>query len=78
MIKGEQGDSGPRFKLADEAKDAAICIFDLTGKTIKKLPVSLGMESVSIGGYELGEGMFLYSLIVNGQEIDTKKMIISK
>ena len=67
-----------RFKLADEVKDAAICIFDMTGKTIKKLPISSGMESVSIGGYELGEGMFLYSLILNGQEIDTKKMVISK
>ena len=67
-----------RFSLADDVKNAAICIFDMTGKTIKKLPVSSGMESVSIGGYELGEGMFLYSLVVNGQEIDTKKMIISK
>ena len=67
-----------RFSLADDVQDAAICIFDMTGKTIKKLPVSSGMESVSIGGYELGEGMFLYSLIVNGQEIDTKRMIISK
>ncbi len=67
-----------RFKLADDIKDAAICIFDMTGKTIKKLPVSSGMDSVSVGGYELGEGMFLYSLIVNGQEIDTKRMIISK
>lgn len=67
-----------RFSLADDIQDAAICIFDMTGKTIKKLPVSSGMESVSIGGYELGEGMFLYSLVVNGQEIDTKKMIISK
>ena len=67
-----------RFSLADDVQDAAICIFDMTGKTIKKLPVSLGMESISIGGYELGEGMFLYSLVVNGQEIDTKKMIISK
>ena len=67
-----------RFSLADDAKDAAICIFDMTGKTIKKLPVSSGMESVSFGGYEIGEGMFLYSLNVNGQEIDTKKMIISK
>ncbi len=67
-----------RFSLADDAKDAAICIFDMTGKTIKKLPISSGMESVSIGGYELGEGMFLYSLIVNGQEIDTKKMVIMK
>ena len=67
-----------RFRLADDVQDAAICIFDMTGKTIKKLPISSGMDSVSIGGYELGEGMFLYSLIVNGQEIDTKRMIISK
>ena len=65
-----------RFSLADDVKDAAICIFDMTGKTIKKLPISLGQESVSVGGYELGEGMFLYSLIVNGQEIETKKMVI--
>jgi hypothetical protein len=67
-----------RFKLEDNVQDASICIFDMTGKTLKKLPISSGMESVSIGGYELGEGMFLYSLIVNGQELDTKKMIISK
>lgn len=67
-----------RFKLADGVRDAAICIFDMTGKTIKNLPISLGQESVSVGGYELGEGMFLYSLIVNGQEIDTKKMVILK
>ena len=67
-----------RFSLADDIQDASICIFDMTGKTLKKLPISSGMESVSIGGYELGEGMFLYSLIVNGQELDTKKMIISK
>lgn len=67
-----------RFSLADDVRDAAICIFDMTGKTIRKMPVSSGMTSISIGGYEIGEGMFLYSLIVNGQEIDTKKMIISK
>ena len=67
-----------RFKLADNVQEAAICIFDMTGKTIKKLPISSGMESVSVGGYELGEGMFLYSLVVNGKEIDTKRMIISK
>lgn len=65
-----------RFKLAEEVKDASICIFDMKGKLLKKLPISSGMESVSIGGYELGEGMFLYSLIVNGLEIDTKKMVI--
>lgn len=66
------------FTLADDAKDAAICIFDMTGKPVKKLPVTTGMDSVSFGGYEIGEGMFLYSLVVNGQEIDTKRMIITK
>ena len=67
-----------RFHLADDARDASICIFDLSGKMLRKLPVSQGMSSVTIGGYELGEGLFLYSLVVNGREIDTKRMIITK
>lgn len=67
-----------RFSLADDARDAAICIFDMTGKMLKKMPISSGETSVSINGWELGEGMFLYTLIVNGREIDTKRMIITK
>ena len=67
-----------RYQLAEDAQDAAICIFDMTGKLVKKFPISSGTNNLVINGYELGQGMFLYSLIVNGQEIDTKKMIISK
>lgn len=67
-----------RFKLANDVQDASICFFDMNGRLLKKLPISSGMNSISIGGYELGEGLFLYSLIVNGQEIDTKKMVIIK
>ena len=67
-----------RFSLADNAQNAAICIFDMTGKMLKKLPISSGDTSVSINGWELGEGMYLYALIVDGQEIDTKRMIITK
>ena len=67
-----------RFRLADDVQNASICIFDMSGKMLKKFPISSGMDSVSVAGYELGEGMFLYSLIVNGKEIDTKKMVITK
>lgn len=67
-----------RFSLADDARDATICIFDMTGKMLKKLPISSGETTVSINGWELGEGMFLYTLMVNGREIDTKRMIITK
>ena len=67
-----------RFRLADDARDAAICIFDLSGKMLRRLPVTSGMTSVSVNGWELGEGLFLYSLVVGGHEIDTKRMIITK
>lgn len=65
------------FRLADDATNAAICIFDMSGKMLKKLPVTQGMTSITVNGYELGEGLYLYSLIVNGREIDTKRMILS-
>ena len=67
-----------RLRLADDATNAAICIFDMSGKMLKKMPVSSGMTSVTVNGYELGEGLYLYSLVVNGREIDTKRMIITK
>lgn len=67
-----------RYRLADNTKNAAICIFDMQGKLLKKYPISSGSDSLSINGYEFGEGMFLYTLMVNGQEIDTKRMILTK
>lgn len=67
-----------RFNLAEKATDASIYIFDMTGKVLKKLSISAGATSVSVNGWELGEGMFLYTLIVNGREVDTKRMIITK
>ena len=67
-----------RYRLADNVKSATICIFDMQGKLLKKYPVSSGSDSLTVNGYELGDGMFLYTLMVNGQEIDTKRMILTK
>ena len=67
-----------RYQLADDTHDASICIFDLQGKMLKKISVSQGSSSVTIDGSELGAGMFIYSLIVNGKETDTKRMILSR
>jgi len=67
-----------RFRLAEDAQEASICIFDLQGKMLKDIPLSKGMDQITVNSFEMGKGMFLYSLLVNGQEICTKKMIISK
>lgn len=65
-----------RFTLADDARDAYICIFDMNGKMLMKHSISTNDTSMSVNGYELGAGIYFYSLIVNGKEIDTKKMIL--
>lgn len=67
-----------RFTLAENAQSAYICIFDMTGKMLRQIPVNPSMQSVTVNGYELSAGIYLYSLVVNGQEIDTKRMILSK
>ena len=67
-----------RFSLPDDAKNAYIYIFDMTGKMQKQIPVDPSMQSVTVAGYELQAGIYLYSLVVGGQEIDTKRMILSK
>ncbi len=67
-----------RFRVPEQAKNAFIYIFDMTGKMLRQIPVDSTMQSVTVNGYELSEGMFLYSLVVNGQEIDTKRMILTK
>ena len=67
-----------RFSLPDDAPQAYIYIFDMTGKMQKQIPVDPNQQSVTINGYELSAGIYLYSLVVGGQEIDTKRMILSK
>ena len=66
------------FSLPDDAPSSYIYIFDMTGKMQKQIPVDPQMQSVTINGYELSAGIYLYSLVIGGQEIDTKRMILSK
>ena len=67
-----------RFSLPEDAQNAYIYIFDMTGKMQKQLPIDASMQSITINGYELSAGMYIYSLVVNGKEMDTKRMILSK
>ena len=67
-----------RFTLPDEVQNAYIYIFDMSGKMQKQIPVDASMQSVTIQGYELSAGMYIYSLVIGGKEVDCKRMILSK
>ncbi|MDR0507111.1 MAG: T9SS type A sorting domain-containing protein [Dysgonamonadaceae bacterium] len=67
-----------KYFIANSVKNAYIYIFDMQGKMLQKLDAIAGYNSVIINGSTLQAGMYLYSLIADGQEVDTKRMILTK
>ena len=64
--------------LADEVSDAKIYIYNMNGTQLKNYDLHLiGNGSITINGGELNPGMYMYSLITDGQVIDTKRMILT-
>jgi uncharacterized FlaG/YvyC family protein len=67
------------FYLADEVGNAAIMIFDMSGKQMKRYELTArGNNKVVIHGSELAPGMYMYSLIADGKLVDTKRMILTQ
>jgi|GEM_PF-1450896 len=66
------------YTIAGNAKNAMICIYNMNGNQLKCNPVNpTGHGSIVINGSELSAGMYIYSLIVDGQLIDTKRMVLT-
>jgi Chaperone of endosialidase len=58
---------------------AILNIYDLTGKEIASYPVTqVGKGFVIIDGGTLTAGQYMYTLLVDGTEVGTKKMILTK
>lgn len=67
------------YELQSNFNKASILIFNLQGTLITSYPLSAsGKNQISIKGSELNPGMYLYSLIIDGKEIDTKRMILTE
>lgn len=61
----------------DNFRKASILIFDMNGTLLKSYPIGqAGKGELSVNGNELKAGMYIYSLIVNDKEMDSKKMIL--
>lgn len=50
----------------------------MNGRQLRAYDLDADADAVTIRGNELDAGMYLYSLIVNGEEVDTRRMILTK
>ncbi len=66
------------YYLPEQMNSAVLYIYDMQGSQIKSIGIfKKGNGSITINGNELKPGMYLYSLLIDGKEIDTKKMILT-
>jgi hypothetical protein len=67
------------YYLPETIHNAALYLYDMNGTQIRSIPLtSKGNGSITINGYELHPGMYLYTLIADGQEVSTKRMILTQ
>lgn len=61
------------------SQNASLLVFDLNGSLKKSFTINdKGMVNITINGNQLVSGMYYYTLLIDGQEIDTKKMILTE
>jgi len=65
-----------------KAADVSLKIFDVSGAEVETLinneSMNAGSQTLLFNGEKLSSGIYFYSLFINGQRIDTKKMMIVK
>lgn len=67
------------YTLPYTVRQADIYIYDMQGQQIRKIEVTdRGASSITIQGSELPAGMYIYSLIADNCEIDSKRMILTQ
>lgn len=68
-----------KYFLPEGSTNAYIYVFNLQGNLLLTYNLNdNGFGSVEINGSSLNAGMYIYSLVINGQEAETKRMILTK
>ena len=66
------------YNLNEKTQDARICLYDMNGTQIRSIKISsTGQGNIVIDAKQLKAGLYLYSLIVDGNLVDTKRMVLT-
>ncbi|KPH14747.1 tail fiber domain-containing protein [Chryseobacterium sp. ERMR1:04] len=67
-----------KYNIVGQFRSATIIIYDLSGKQIKAVPIKQsGASSVMITSDQLLAGLYMYSILVDGKLIDSKRMVVT-
>lgn len=68
------------YRLPANIQNASLCIYNLNGQQLKKydLDTAVISNSVTVEGSTLTAGMYIYALIIDGQMIASKRMVLTE
>ena len=68
-----------KYYLPETAENAVLNVFSPNGNMFLSKPITAtGSGSITISGSELDAGMYIYTLSINGVEVDSRRMIITE
>lgn len=67
------------LNIPDQTQKASIFIYDMSGKQVQNIPVSeRGETNITVYASDLSAGMYIYTLVVDGKVVVTRRMIVSE
>lgn len=86
MVRMDQNKPNPfsestviSLNIPEKTQTAKIFIYDLSGKQVKSIPVAeRGEINITVFASDLNAGMYIYSLVIDGEVSVTRRMIVSE
>lgn len=63
-----------RFEGLDNGGE--LLLFDLAGKLLQSFPLKRDATELELNTAEMSEGMYIYALVIQGVEVDSKRMLV--
>ena len=70
------GESEIKYQVPQTAISAYIGIYNLNGLQIQQYPLEKGAGTITISAGNLSSGIYIYSLIIDGEEIESRRMVV--
>ncbi|MFV0500021.1 MAG: T9SS type A sorting domain-containing protein, partial [Bacteroidales bacterium] len=68
-----------KYFLPEGATNSNIYVFNMQGNLLLTYNLTNnGFGRIEINGSSLSAGMYIYTLTINGKEVETKRMILTK
>lgn len=81
MVEGaklyNRADASVSYTLPSTFSNAYLQVFDISGRVVKKITLTIANDIVDINPSEIGYGTFVYALYVDGQKADTLKKFVN-